>query len=93
MTSQKLFFFAFQHFEYHISVEHDVKPPQPKFAGKRLAMVESALDITAHEYPNSPIEISVNWPGSLLLGTRPIYSDFYEAIHAGISRAPMNRFM
>ena len=30
MTSQKTSF-AFKHFEYNISVEHDEKPPQPKF--------------------------------------------------------------
>ena len=29
-------FFAFQHFEYHISLEHDEKPPQPKFNGNRF---------------------------------------------------------
>ena len=26
-------FFAFQRFEYHVSVEHDKKHPQPKFVG------------------------------------------------------------
>ena len=31
--------------------------------------------IWLHEYPISPIEISVNWPGSKQL-TRPIYTDF-----------------
>ena len=35
MTSQKTFF-AFQRFEYHISVEHDDKPKQPKFGGNRF---------------------------------------------------------
>ena len=31
MTSQKTFLhFAFQHFQYHISVEEDEKPPQPQ---------------------------------------------------------------
>ena len=33
MTVQFFFFFAFQHFEYHVLVEHDKKPPQPKFGG------------------------------------------------------------
>ena len=37
MTSQKkLFFFAFQRFGYHVSVEHDEKHPQPKFGGNRF---------------------------------------------------------
>ena len=35
MMSQETFF-AFQHFEYQISVEHDEKPPQPKFGGNRF---------------------------------------------------------
>ena len=35
MTSQKTFF-AFQHFGYHVSVEHDEKHPQPKFGGNRF---------------------------------------------------------
>ena len=26
-------FFEFQHFEYHVAVEHDEKHPQPKFGG------------------------------------------------------------
>ena len=30
------FFFAFQHFKYHISVEHDEKPPQSKFGGNQF---------------------------------------------------------
>ena len=33
-----------------------------------------------HEYLISPIECSVNWPGSQLLGTRPIYTDFNGAL-------------
>ena len=36
MTSQKTFFFAFQHFEYHRSVGHDEKHPQPKFGMDRF---------------------------------------------------------
>ena len=34
-VTKKLFFlfFAFQVFEYHIWVEHDEKPPKPKFGG------------------------------------------------------------
>ena len=35
MTSQKNFF-AFQHFGYHVSVEHDEKHPQSKFGGDRF---------------------------------------------------------
>ena len=31
------------------------------------------------EYLISPIEISVNWPGSEQLWTRPIYTDFNGA--------------
>ena len=33
----------------------------------------------AHEYLISPIEISVKWPGSKQLWTRPIYTDFNGA--------------
>ena len=32
----KTFFFAFQRFGYHVSVEHDEKHPQPKFGGNRF---------------------------------------------------------
>ena len=41
MTSQKtlFFFFAFQHFGYHVSVEHDEKHPQPKFGGNQFMVV------------------------------------------------------
>ena len=53
-------FFAFQHFGYHVSVEHDEKHPQPKFGRNRFMGPE----IWPHEYLISPIEISVNWPGS-----------------------------
>ena len=60
MTPQKTFFFAFQRFEYHILVKHDEKPPQPKFGGNWFMRPE----IWPHEYVISPIEISVNWPGS-----------------------------
>ena len=28
--------FAFQNFEYHILVEHDENPPQPKFGENRI---------------------------------------------------------
>ena len=35
--------------------------------------------IWLHECISSPIEISVNWPGSQLLWTRPIYTDFNGA--------------
>ena len=61
MTSQKTFF-AFQRFGYHVSVEHDEKHPQPKFGvesvhgGPRYGRMNT--------YLISPIEISVNWPGS-----------------------------
>ena len=60
MTSQKTFF-AFQRFGYHVSVEHGEKHPQPKFGGNRFM---GARDVWPHEYLLSPIEISVNWPGS-----------------------------
>ena len=44
-------------------MEHDEKHPQPKFGGNRFMEAE----IWPHEYLQnvySPIEISVNWPGS-----------------------------
>ena len=53
-------------------------------------------EIWRHEYLLSPIEISVNWPVSKQLWTRPIYTDFNGAklgIHVAISWATMNRFM
>ena len=36
-------------------------------------------EIWPHEYLICPIEISVNWPGSKHLWTRPIYTDFNGA--------------
>ena len=52
---------GFQHFEYHMSVEHDEKPPQPKFG--EIGSWE--LEILLHEYLIvNPIEIGINWPGS-----------------------------
>ena len=36
-------------------------------------------EIRPHEYLISPTEISVNWPGSKKLWTRPIYTDFNGA--------------
>ena len=36
-------------------------------------------EIWPHEYLISPTEISVNWPGSKQLWTRPIYTDFNGA--------------
>ena len=32
-VTKNVVFFALQHSEYHVSVEHDVKHPQPKFGG------------------------------------------------------------
>ena len=52
-----IIFFAFQRFGYHVSVEHDEKHPPLKFG---VVGISSWL----HEYLISPIEISVNWPGS-----------------------------
>ena len=57
---KNFFFFAFQRFGYHVSVEHDEKHPQPKFGGNRFMGPE----IWPHEYLIGPIEISLNWPGS-----------------------------
>ena len=61
MTSQKTFFFSFQRFEYHLSIEHDDKHPQPKLY--MAAWISS-------------IEISVNWPGFEHIWTRAIYTVF-----------------
>ena len=44
MSQKNLFFFGFQRFEYHISVEHDDKHPQPKFGGNQTM---EAQDMTA----------------------------------------------
>ena len=58
MTSQKnFFFFAFRRFEYHISVEHNEIPPQPKY-GRNQSL---GPKIWPHEYLISPSKISVNW--------------------------------
>ena len=55
--------FAFQHFGYHVSVEHDENHPQPKFGGNQFMGPE----IWPHEYLISLFqmlfEISVNWSG------------------------------
>ena len=37
------------------------------------------LEIWPYEYLICPIEISANWPGSYLFGTRPVYTDFNGA--------------
>ena len=42
--NSSFFFFAFQRFGYHVSVEHDEKHPQPKFGGNRFM---GARDMTA----------------------------------------------
>ena len=57
----KNFVFAFQCFEYHISIEYDEKPPQPKFGGNWFMGV---WDMAAWKPIISPIEISANWTGS-----------------------------
>ena len=36
MMPQKNFFFAFQWFGNHVSVEHDEKHPHPKFGGNQF---------------------------------------------------------
>ena len=60
-------FFTFQRFEYHVLVEHDEKHPQPKFCGNRF----TGPEIWPYEYLISPIEISVNWPGSKQFNYEP----------------------
>ena len=50
-------------------------------------------EIWPHEYLISPIEVSVNWPGSKQLRTMPIYTDGLLGIYAAISQATMNQFM
>ena len=77
MTSQKTFF-GFQCFGYHVSVEHDEKIHSPNWMG----IGSWRPEIRPHEYLISPIEISVNWPGSKQLWTRPIYTDFSGANYA-----------
>ena len=53
-------FFAFLRFEYHILVKHDEKPSRSKFG----EISSKGPEIWPYEYIISPIEISVNWPGS-----------------------------
>ena len=61
-TSKKtLFFFAFQHFDYHVSVEHDEKHLQPNLEEIDLCWPK----IWPHEYLISPTEISAIWPAWL----------------------------
>ena len=59
MRSQKTFF-TFQRFEYNKSVENDENPHTQNFTG----IGSLGPKIWLHEYLISPIEISVNWPGS-----------------------------
>ena len=69
------FFFAFQHFGYHVSVEHDENIHSPN-----LVRIGSWWpEIWPHNYLISPTEISVKWPGSKQLWTRPIYTDLNGA--------------
>ena len=60
MTSQN-FFFGFQCFGYHVSVEHDKKTSTAQIGWES---VQGGPEIWPHGYLISPIEISVNWPGS-----------------------------
>ena len=54
----QIFFFAFQHFHDHISVERMKNPHTPN-----LTWIGSWWHaIWPHEYLISPIEMSVNWP-------------------------------
>ena len=64
----KKLFFAFQHFGYHVSVEHAKSIHSPNLVG----IGSWGPEIWPHKYLISPIEISVNWPGSRQLWTRPI---------------------
>ena len=54
-------FFGFQCFGYHVSVEHDKKTSTAQIGWES---VQGGPEIWPHGYLISPIEISVNWPGS-----------------------------
>ena len=70
------FFFGMLAFSWPYSVEHDEKSSHTKF-DMNWFMV--AQDIAAWMYLISRIEISINWPGSYMFGTRSIYTDFNRA--------------
>ena len=55
------FLFCIQHFHDNISVEHDEKPSHTKIDMNWFIWWP---EIWPHEYLTSPVEISVNWPGS-----------------------------
>ena len=59
-VTSSIFIFAVQLFHDQISVQHDEKPLHTKFYMNRLWWPE----IWQHEYLISPIQSSVNWPGS-----------------------------
>ena len=73
MTSQKTFLhFNILDTTYRCSMMKNIHSPN-LFMGP---------DIWPHEYLISPIEISVNWPGSKQLWTRPIYTNFNGAMRS-----------
>ena len=76
MTSQKTFFFYFSVLDtmYRWSMMKNIH--SPNWMG--IGSWGGGGEIWPHEYLN-PTEISVNWPGSKQLWTRPIYTDFNGA--------------
>ena len=63
MWSHQIYFFAFQHFHDHISVEHDENPHTPNLTRIGSWWPEK----WPHEYLISPTEVSANWPGHTCL--------------------------
>ena len=83
ITKNFFFFFFFCISAFWIpSVEHDENIHSPNLVG--ISSWEP--EIWPHEYVISPIEISINWPGTLV-------SVGLLGIHAAIYQATMNQFM
>ena len=84
MTSQKtFFFFAFQHFENHISRAWWKTSLCPNWMGIGSWVPE----IWPHKYLISHIEISVNWPGSYVKVQDCVYCIVLEKMHGTL---PLN---
>ena len=66
---------------YKLSMMKNIYSPNLVGIGSR------GPEIWLHEYLISPIKISVNWPGSKQLWTRPIYTNFHGAYLLGIHAA------
>ena len=79
-------FFAFHRFEYHLSMEHDEKHPQPKFGGNQFT---GSQDMAAW-IPNKPHwnQCKLTWYKQLW--SRPIYTVFQSCDYISGHNEPID---